>query len=373
MRFAEIIGQDEVKTRLRMAFEEGRIAHALMFLGPEGSGNLALALAFAQYVSCEHRTETDSCGQCSNCRGFANHQYPDLYYTFPFFNVGDKATTCQDWMKDWREFLQRSHYGGLDEWRDSITKDNKQLHISVYEAANIIHQLSLKSFSGRHKFQLIWMAEFLKPDTANKLLKIVEEPPEKTIFLFVASSTENLLQTILSRVQVIHIPRIQDQEIRARLVQLGATEARSAEIAHFAHGDWNKATRLLAAENPDENFSIQFQTWMRNCYKKDVIALVKWADMMHAHSREDQKHFIQYAMDQIRQNLILNYTGDAIVRMNQGEKAFADKFAPYINDLNAEDLMDELNAAYRDISQNVYSKLVFTDLSMKVHYMLVRK
>lgn len=373
MRFAEIIGQDDVKLRLRSAYQEGRIAHALMFLGPEGNGNLALAIAFAQYVSCENRTESDSCGLCTNCKSFSSLQFPDMYFTFPFFNVGEKSTTCQDWMKDWREFLQHSQYGALDEWRDSITKDNKQLHISVFEAANIIHQLSLKSFRGGYKFQVIWMAEFLKPDTANKLLKIVEEPPDKTIFLFVASSIENLLQTILSRVQVIYVPRIGDQEIKDRLKQLGAPDQKANEIAHFAHGDWNKALRLLAAKDSDENFSNLFQSWMRHCYKKDVIALVKWADAMHGLSREDQKHFIQYAMDQIRQNLILNYTGDAIVRMNQGEKAFADKFAPFINDLNAEDLMAELNSAYRDIGQNVYSKLVFTDLSMKVHYMLVRK
>lgn len=376
MHFSQVVGQSEVKERLRHAFREGRIAHALMFLGPEGSGNLALALAFAQYISCENRDDQDSCGKCSSCKKISSLQFADLFFTFPFFNKTDsleEKTTCNDWIKDWREHLSSSPYTTIDQWRNELTSENKQLLISVAEAANVIHHLALKSFEGGYKYQVIWMAEFLKPDTANKLLKIIEEPPAKTLFLLVANSIENILPTILSRVQTIHVPKIDDADVTSSLIQLGALPDAAKQISHFAHGDWNKALLLLHAKNPDEIFSQQFQYWMRMCYKKDVPGIVKWADDMHKTSREDQKSFLSYALDQIRQNLVMNYAGEDFVRMNSGEKMFADKFSPFINDLNAEELMEEITESHQDISRNVYSKLVFTDMSFRLHYLLTRK
>ena len=375
MQFSNVIGQSALKERLTASFREGRIAHALMFLGPEGSGNLALALAFAQYIACPNRTEHDSCGVCPTCKKMDQHQFADLHYTFPFFNKseGSEKTTCNDWLAPWRNHLRQAPYTTVDEWRNEITEDNKQLIMSVYEAANIIQRLTLKSYEGGYKFQIIWMAEYLKTDTANKLLKIVEEPPEKTIFLFVATSLENILQTILSRVQVVYVPKVEDEAIIEGLLALGASSEKAAEIAHFAHGDWNKALQLLQAKNPDENYAIQFQLWMRMCYKKDVPGLVRWSDEMHKINREDQKHFLSYALDQIRQNLVLNYAGADFVRLNHSEKSFSDKFAPFINDLNAEELMEEITDAYHDVSRNAYTKLVLADLSFKLHYLLTRK
>ncbi len=375
MQFAQVIGQQTLKQRLTGAFREGRIAHALMFLGPEGSGNLALALAFAQYIACPNRSESDSCGACPTCKKMDQHQFADLHYTFPFFNKseGSEKTTCNDWLTPWRAHLRLSPYTTIEDWRNEITEDNKQLIMSVYEAGNIIQHLALKSYEGGYKFQVIWMAEYLKTDTANKLLKIVEEPPEKTIFLFVANSLENILQTILSRVQVVHVPKVDDDSICDGLRQLSCPEEKAQEIAHFAHGDWNKALQLLNARNPDENYAVQFQTWMRMCYKKDVTGIFRWADEMHKLNREDQKHFLSYALDQVRQNLVLNYAGADFVRLNQSEKNFSDKFAPFINDLNAEELMEEITEAYHDVSRNAYTKLVLADLSFKLHYLLVRK
>lgn len=375
MQFAQVIGQQTLKQRLIGAFREGRIAHALMFLGPEGSGNLALALAFAQYIACPNRSESDSCGACPTCKKMDQHQFADLHYTFPFFNKseGSEKTTCNDWLTPWRAHLRLSPYTTIEDWRNEITEDNKQLIMSVYEAGNIIQHLALKSYEGGYKFQVIWMAEYLKTDTANKLLKIVEEPPEKTIFLFVANSLENILQTILSRVQVVHVPKVDDDSICDGLRQLSCPEEKAQEIAHFAHGDWNKALQLLTARNPDENYAVQFQTWMRMCYKKDVTGIFRWADEMHKLNREDQKHFLSYALDQVRQNLVLNYAGADFVRLNQSEKNFSDKFAPFINDLNAEELMEEITEAYHDVSRNAYTKLVLADLSFKLHYLLVRK
>lgn len=375
MQFSQVIGQSALKERLTASFREGRIAHALMFLGPEGSGNLALALAFAQYIACSNRTEHDSCGVCPTCKKIDQHQFADLHYTFPFFNRSESSekTTCNDWITAWRNHLKQAPYTTVDEWRNEITEDNKQLIMSVYEAANIIKHLTLKSYEGGYKFQVIWMAEYLKTDTANKLLKIVEEPPEKTIFLFVANSLENILQTILSRVQVVYVPKVDDEAILQSLMSLGSSSEKAQEIAHFAHGDWNKALQLLHSKNPDENYAIQFQHWMRICYKKDVPGIVRWSDEMHKLNREDQKHFLTYALDQVRQNLVLNYTGADFVRLNNSEKSFSDKFAPFINDLNAEELMEEITEAFHDVSRNAYTKLVLTDLSFKLHYLLTRK
>ena len=345
-----------------------------MFLGPEGSGNLAMALAFAQYIACRDRTAEDSCGICGNCRKITAAGHPDVHYTFPFFNIdGELKTTCNHWMNEWRPFLVKHPYANIDQWREEITKDNKQLHVSVYEALNIIQGLSLKSFDGGYKFQIIWMAEYLKELTANKLLKVIEEPPENTLFFLVASSLENMLPTILSRVQVIHVPRIEDADIMKVLSNKGVAENKASEISHFAHGNWNRVLQLMNSSNPDDNYAQKFQVWMRACYKKDVIYLIRWADEMHGQPRDEQKHFLQYALDQIRQNLMLNYVGEDFVRLNMMEKTFSDKFAPFINDLNAEDLMEEISEAHHDISRNVYSKLVLTDLSMKVHYLLARK
>jgi DNA polymerase III subunit delta' len=377
VRFAEVIGQEEVKARLRHAFHDGRLAHAIMFLGPEGSGNLPLALAFAQYIACPVRTELDSCGTCPTCRKISTNQYADLHFTFPFFNKsegsGDRKTTCDDWLDKWRPYLNENPYANLDQWRETITEDNKRFHISVYEAGSIIQKLSLKSFEGGYKFQVIWMAEYLKPETANKLLKIVEEPPDRTLFFFVAVSSENILQTILSRTQTIYVPRIEDNDMMRALLEKGLALEKAEDMAHFAHGDWNKALQLVSAQNPDENYAEKFQLWMRMCYKKELPYLVRWADEMHKLPREEQKHFLTYALDQVRQNLVLNYTGEQLVRMNDYEKDFSRKFSPFINDLNAEDLMQEIEEAHGDISQNAYSKMVLTDLSVKVHYLLTRK
>jgi len=174
----------------------------------------------------------------------------------------------------------------------------------------------------------------------------------------------------MSRVQIIHVPRLEDEEIASALVVQNIEAARASEIAHFVHGDWNKALRLSKSENPDEYYSQQFQTWMRMCFKKSMTWLVKWADEMHQLPREEQKHFLSYALDQIRQNLILNYTGDSIVRMNRNEKEFSDKFSPFINHLNSEQLMEEISEAFNDIARNAYTKLVLTDLSVRVHYLL---
>lgn len=372
MLFSQVIGQEETKDRLRRSFREGRIAHALLFLGPEGSGNLALALAFAQYVSCQNKSDLDACGHCATCKKHSTLQYIDLYFSFPFIRKDDE-TNSDTYMDSWREKLKASPYLSLEEWRSTMDGANKQVIFPVKEASTIIKRLSLRAYEGAYKFMIIWMADYMKEDTSNKLLKILEEPPEKTIFLLVAGSKENMLATILSRVQVVQVPKLEDQSMVASLLEMGVDEAKANSIAHFADGNWWKALRLVGSENPNETLAILFQAWMRFCYARDLKGIAGWVEQMNELQREDQRQFISYALEQVRQNLLLNYVGGALARMNDSERTFSQKFSPFINDLNAEGLMDELNTAHTDIGRNASTKIVLTDLSLRTHQLLRRQ
>jgi DNA polymerase III subunit delta' len=374
MQFQDVIGQEEVKSRLRRTFNEGRIAHAMMLLGPEGAGCLPLALAFVQYVFCPQKNELDSCGQCPSCRKIRQLQFADLHLSFPFFNKNTSGpNVCNDWLGEFRTALMDEPYMDLDLWRSQITKDNKTLQISVDEAGDIVKKLSLRSYEGGYKFQIIWLAEFLRTDTANKLLKIIEEPPAQTIFILIAAASDQILPTIMSRVQVLRVPRLDDDTIQQALIAKQIDQTKAEGIAHYVYGDWLKANALLENENPDEQYTFQFQDWMRKCYKKDVLGLVRWAESINDLKRDDKKYFLNYAMDQVRENLMRNYTGDELTRMNKTEKEFSDKFSPFINDLNAEEMLDRLQTAYRDVDRNVNTKILFTELSFKLHYLLTTK
>jgi DNA polymerase-3 subunit delta' len=374
MKFADIIGQKDVIDRLRKAKSEDRVAHAQLFLGPEGSGNLALALAYAQFLNCPNATPEDSCGTCPTCRKNSSFQFADLHFSFPYFNkTGSKETISDDFGTEWRNRLLLSPYFGVEDWTKELSKDNKQLIFSVPEAANIVRKLSLKSFEGGYKVMVIWMAEMIGEGVANKLLKIVEEPPANTLFFFVANSSENILNTILSRVQVIQVPKIDEASISAGLKHLGVDDQKIPDIAHYSDGSWDVALRLRDNNDPNEFLAMQFQTWMRHCYSKKIPALHAWSEKMAELTREDLKHFLLYALDQMRQNLVLNYTSENISRFTSSEKAFALKFSPFINHLNIEDIMLELEAAHRSVGQNVNNKILFFELSMRIFRLLNRK
>ena len=374
MRFADIIGQKDVIDRLRKAKAEDRVAHAQLFLGPEGSGNLALALAYAQFLNCPNSTSEDSCGLCPTCKKNTSFQFADLHFSFPYFNKpNSKETISDDFGTEWRNRLLQSPYFGVEDWTKELSKDNKQLIFSVSEAANIVRKLSLKSFEGGYKVMIIWMAEMIGEGVANKLLKIVEEPPANTLFFFVANSSENILNTILSRVQAIQVPKIDEESISAGLKRIGVDDHKISDIAHYSDGSWDVALRLRDNNDPNEFLAIQFQTWMRHCYAKKVPALHAWSEKMAELSREDLKHFLLYALDQMRQNLVLNYTAENISRFTSSEKAFALKFSPFINHLNIEDIMLELEAAHRSVGQNANNKILFFELSMRIFRLLNRK
>ncbi len=348
------------------------VPHAMMLAGPEGNGALALAIAFSKYLLCENCGEEDSCGSCSSCRKVATLQHPDVHYSYPFFNKsGPEKTTSVDYWQSWLNGVVSNPYLSIEQWRNELTNENKQLFIPVSEAHLMIQRLSMKSFMGKYKIQIIWMAEYLNPIAANTLLKLLEEPPAGTLFLLIAASTEQMLATILSRVQMLRVPAISDDEIGAAL-DLRFPGCNSQDIKHYASGDWNRALQLVNEDNPNTAYLMKFQEWMRVAFKKDMLLVSKWSDMMHGKSREDQKQFLLYSLDQIRQNLVLNSAGKELVRMNQHETAFSEKFSKYINDNNGLEFYSVIQDALNDIARNAYSKVVFTDLTIRVHYLLMK-
>ena len=373
--FGEVVGQHKVKERLLRSVHEGRVPHAMLLNGAEGHGAMALAMAMSKYLLCENPTDTDACNACTSCKSIQSLQHPDLHFSFPFYNKSSSSsehTLSDDFGEDWREMLLSTCYFNTEYWISKISKENKLLNFPVHEANNIARKLSLKSFYGGKKVMIIWMAEMIKEDTANKLLKLLEEPPANTIFILVTESTESMLATVVSRVQSIQIPKIDEPILTQYLTQIGIDAERAALSSAFANGNLWKAVLFAQNENFNQGLDEAFQTWMRMCYKKDLFQLTEMGNTFHSWGREIQKQFFEYGLEQVRQNLLKNYVGEEILHMTDSEKAFAEKFSKFINHFNAEDLMNELTDAAYHIGRNLNAKLLFSHLSIKVHHLLRR-
>lgn len=367
MLFKEVIGHDKLKPKLIQTVRDDRVSHAQLFLGKDGSGTFALALAYAQYINCQNRMEDDSCGTCASCQQFRTFQHPDLHFSFPFFNK-EKESTCDLFAGEWRAQVNRGVYFDFQDWRSQVDAANKQLFISVHEANSLMKKVSLKSFSGGYKVVIIWHPEFMAPPASNKMLKVIEEPPDKTIFLLVTDSTERMLATILSRTQIFKVGGLSDEDIRVALISRNGVVSGDVadQIVQYSHGDYCRALRKLRESDVDAMLE-NFRSWMRLCYKKDVSGLRKWSDKMHDQGREEVKHFIEYSMHMVRQCMLENYTSGQLSRLSSDEQSFADNFASFINDRNIIDLTAELDEAHRDVTRNVYMKMVLFDLSLKIH------
>ncbi|MCB0762016.1 MAG: DNA polymerase III subunit delta' [Flavobacteriales bacterium] len=373
MQFRKVIGQEEAKKGLIQTVKDGRISHAQLFFGPAGAGALPLALAYAQYITCEHRTEDDSCGTCSSCKQISALQYPDLHFSFPYIKHRVGEVTADDHVGNWKKMIQESPYADVQQWRYFVNAENKQLTFTVDEAANINKKIWLKSFTGGYKFIVIWLPEFMTLAVSNKLLKSIEEPPEKTIFLMVTENQEALLATITSRTQLVKVPRLSDDDVRSAVVLRDGviSNEKVEQLVQMADGNYFKAWQKLHLDQEDLHFN-QFVAWMRMCYKKDVAEMVKFANEMHASGRENMKEFLDFATFMARQCIVGNYTDGKLSRFGPREADFAQKFAPFINSGNIAEIAEELQEAYYDISGNVYGKTVLLDLSLKMHGLLRR-
>ena len=384
MLFRDIIGQEATKQQLRQAVREGRIPHAQLFTGISGIGKLQLALAYAQYLNCPNRTEEDSCGTCPTCLQFQHLQHPDLHFAFPIVKTDD-YDRCDDYVDTWREIILKKQYFDLDDWHKALGVETKQSMIYEKESQEIIRKLSLKPYGNGYKVMIIWQPEKMNASSANKLLKLLEEPPTQTVFLLVSEHPELLLTTIQSRVQTICVPRLPDQTIADALVQKGMAPDQAADIARIANGSY-LAARKKADESEENRKELNdFIALFRNAYTVGVLrdplkkyeslkALRKWSlDMADSKvGREKQKHFLQYAQQQVRENYIRNLAQPDLNYQLAAEREFSVKFAPFIHDGNVEEIMNQLELAERQIEQNGNAKIIFFDLCLQM-IVLIKK
>lgn len=370
MLFHEIIGQQAVKERLIRSVKEGRISHAQLFLGPEGNGSLALAIAYAQYISCKDKKEDDACGVCPSCVKYNKLIHPDLHFVYPVALSKDVRTST-DVIAKFREAFLDNPYISLFKWFEQLDAENKQAVIGVEESGEILRKLSLTTYEAEYKIMVIWQAEKMNQAAANKLLKILEEPPDKTLFLLVCESEDQLLRTIVSRTQLIKIPKIADQDMLKALVERnGLTPEDAEKTAHLADGSYAEALLLINEnENAAQNL-LSFQKLMRASLKFDAKAVISWIDEVSAAGRERQKNFINYSLHIIRESMIINYGDPALTKLGKDEQDFVKKFAPFIHSNNIERFTEELNKAYYHMERNANPKILFMDLAFKFNELL---
>jgi DNA polymerase-3 subunit delta' len=368
MQFRDVIGQGEIKQRLQQAVEENRIPHALLLVGPLGNGKLALALAFAQYINCSDRKNGDSCGVCSSCRKYSKLIHPDLHFTFPVIRTTaiDKPTSV-DYIAKWRQYFTENPYPKYEKWIQFIADENKQGVIFVEEARDLIHRLNQKSYEAEYKVSIIWLPETMHSHCANKILKILEEPPVKTLFILVSEAEEKLLSTIRSRCQVIRVPKIGDKDLESHLAGLGLDEDINPEtIARLSQGNYLTALEIIQNDEERVFNHSQFALMMRNGYGRKLSDILTWSEEMGSIGRIRQLSFLIYCGQFIRENFFLNLKNPELVYMDDQEKDFSMKFSPFINEKNVLYLYREFDKSYRDISMNGNGKIVFLDMGLKV-------
>ncbi len=372
MKFSEIAGHSELKRRLAKGVDEGRVSHAQLFTGASGAGTLPLALAYAQYVNCTDRRDGDSCGECPACRKIAQLAHPDLHFVFPVNSTkgGSQKPLSDAFLPQWRE-LWAATGGVFDEamWYRAIDIENQQGIITRNEADEVIRKLSFKSFEARYKVMIVWLPERMRTEAANTLLKILEEPWERTLFLLVSEAPDKLLPTILSRTQQVAVPGVEQEDteewLRAKF-DLPGDEA--ADVARLAGGDLIEARRLAegAGSEATEQYFDLFTQLMRLSYNDKHMELLEWADNVAAMGREEQKRLLQYSVRMLRENYMLNAGMDGITNLWGEELKFSRNFSPFIGNHNIESLVSEIELALAHIGQNGNPRMVFTHFALMV-------
>jgi len=375
MRFQEIIGHQKVKEHLVHTVKDGRISHAQLFLGKEGSGNLAMAIAYAQYISCVNKQENDACGVCASCVKYEKLAHPDLHFIFPVSTNADvkKDPVSSNFIASWREMFLDENYFSLAQWQDKIETGNKQLLISKNESSEILKILSLKTYESEYKIVIIWYPEKLNIASANKLLKAIEEPPTKTLFLLVAQDSEQIISTILSRTQLLKVGRIELEELGKALVkQFGIDGNKALQIAHLSDGNYLKAKKLVVNSEEEYLFQEQFVLLMRSAFKGNVLGLVEWTEEIAKASfgREKQKQFLNYGLRLFRESLMRNYGDRSLERVGEPTAQFLVKFAPYIHGGNCMEMIELFNDAIYHIERNANAKILFLDVALKLTKLL---
>ncbi len=371
MKFSAIPGHKKTIEKLIRSVRSERVSHAQIFSGPEGCGSLALALAYATYVSCENRTENDSCGICKSCVKYEKMMHPDLHFVFPVIKIKNKKEdpVSDSYIGEWRDFVRKSPFFTFNGWLDAIGVEKEQGLIFASEAGEIIKKLSLKTFESEVKIMIIWLPEKMHLSTANKLLKIIEEPPDRTLFLMVSEEPDKVISTILSRCQHIKVPGFTGNEIKDYLInKYGCGTEQASEIARIANGNIIRASDLFENQESSLRNLDSFRSLMRYSWKRDILAVIGWSEEMAAKGREAQKSFISYALRLLRENLMLSLDQqkNSLVYLGGEEVSFSEKFHPYINQKNIFPLTEELNQAFYHVEANGNAKIIFLDLALKV-------
>lgn len=382
MLFTDILGQNHIKAHLTKSADNGRIPHAQLFMGPEGCGALPMAIAYAQYILCNNIDGDNGTGNESCNLKFNNFSHPDLHFAFPVVtsNKAKRHPVSNHYIEEWRQLLNEQPYGNLFDWYKLLGVENKQGQIGVDEALEIVKSLSLKSYEGGYKVMIIWMAEKMNSACANKLLKLIEEPPNKTIFILIAEEEEQIINTIRSRCQILHFPRLSEDVIKEGLIKDYSLDATVAQkIAHQANGNYNKACDLVYHDSEDLQFEEWFVFWIRSAFKakgnkKAIHDLISWSEDIAKTGRETQKQFLHFCINFIRQALLLNYGAEDLVYLEPKSKNFKlENFAPFIHNNNILDISEEIQNAIYHIERNGNSKIILTDLSIKLTRLLHKK
>jgi DNA polymerase-3 subunit delta' len=363
MQFKHIAGQQAVKQRLINTIKDNRVSHAQLFLGPEGSGSLALAVAYAQYLSCEDKLPDDSCGVCSSCRKYQKLMHPDLHFSYPFF-AKDKNDTALTFIEQWREAFLANPYLSLDIWRSYLDAENKQANINIAECHQIIKKLSFKPFESEYKILILWLPEYLDKE-GNSLLKIIEEPQPNTLFLLVAQNQDQILNTILSRTQLVKIPALTYDEVKEELMQNHhQTEFAAAEIAYLSNGNLTEALSMLQQEN--KSYHTLFVQWLRLCFGNKGSEVMDFVDQASKMGRENQKNFLRYGISFIRECCLLMAGAGNLVHLPANELETAQKMTNVMNTAMAQAISTELEKAHYHVERNANPKILFLDVSLQI-------
>ena len=376
MFFDKVIGQDHIKNHLKTTVQNGRIPHAQLFVGQEGSGTLSMAIAYAQYIF-DYYAEDKNATEIKSVK----LQHPDLHFAFPVTTTDavKKHPVSNLFLEEWRSFLEEQPYGSLYNWLQYIGVENKQGVIGVDEAEDIVKKLSLKSYEGGFKIMIIWMVEKMNIAASNKLLKLIEEPPQKTIFLLISENEELLLDTIKSRCQTIHFPKLPEELIANQLEQTLEISSSDAKLyAHQSDGNYNKALHLALHNSKDTDFEELFVFWVRTAFRAKgnpgvVKDLVSWSENIAKSGRETQKQFLQYCIQFFRQALLQNYQAEELVFFESNANFDLRKFAPFVNSANIIEIYEELEKATYHIERNGNAKVILLDLTLKLTRFLHRK
>ena len=382
MQFSEILGQEHIKSHLTKSADLGRIPHAQLFIGPEGSGTLPMAIAYAQYLICGNQNSENSGSNAACNLKFEKTSHPDLHFVYPTVSTEGVKTKPKstDFIAEWRRFLELNIYGSLFDWYQILDVKNKQGLIRVEDAQETLKLLALKSFEGGYKVMIIWMADKLNIEASNKLLKLLEEPTDKTVFILISESEEDIIQTIRSRCQVLHFNGLPEKVIADALVSNKGIDAKTAlKTAHQAQGNYNKALQLLQPDSESTFFEKWFVDWVRAAFRAKGNAaaiqdLIQWSEQIAGLGRETQKKFLHFCIDMFRQALLLNYQTPSLVYIEpQVEKFKLENFAPFVNGNNINDIFKELSDAMYHIERNGNAKIILTDLSIKLTRLIHKK